>query len=337
MQYQDTDQKIVYNCIQFEIWVEIFNLSVQGVTVVKKAQTFTNIRHTCKMFFGIAHDHLEHWGALKRDLIKYIKRQSHWWDVNLFQKVLQYLGTFESRISCPVIVANLCGFIRNAPKTDLVDFYIPNETELQRPPHHDDYCAYDSLLQTVIIGDTGTGKSCLVLRFADEMYTDRCITTIGYDFKTKYVQRNDKTYKLQIWDTTDQEQFKTVGGFNHLRGAHCIVICFDVTNFFSFNNVSRWLRLANCVHCTVLLVGCKCDLRGKNIGLDVPKSMIREFCNEFNLVYFETSSKYTINVSKVFLNAIKSYLVEPEEEKQSVEVGDIGVDTPQQNGYCAVM
>merc|ERR1719384_1662716 len=64
------------------------------------------------------------------------------------------------------------------------------------------------LLRVILIGDSGVGKSCLLLRFADDTYTDSFICTIGVDFKIKTFDMNDKIVKLQIWDTAGPERFK---------------------------------------------------------------------------------------------------------------------------------
>lgn len=66
---------------------------------------------------------------------------------------------------------------------------------------------YDHLFKLVLIGDSGVGKSCLLLRFADDQFTDSYITTIGVDFRFKTIPVNGKTIKLQIWDTAGQERY----------------------------------------------------------------------------------------------------------------------------------
>ncbi|KAF8404299.1 hypothetical protein HHK36_009182 [Tetracentron sinense] len=120
----------------------------------------------------------------------------------------------------------------------------------------------DYLFKLLIIGDSSVGKSCLLLRFADDSYVDSYISTIGVDFKIRTVELDGKTIKLQIWDTAGQERFRTITS-SYYRGAHGIIIVYDVTEMESFNNVKQWLneidRYANDSVCK-LLVGNKCDL-----------------------------------------------------------------------------
>merc|ERR1712226_1673506 len=120
---------------------------------------------------------------------------------------------------------------------------------------------YDYLFKLLLIGDSGVGKSCLLLRFADDSYLDSYISTIGVDFKIRTVEQDGKTIKLQIWDTAGQERFRTITS-SYYRGAHGIIIVYDVTDQETFNNVRTWIteieKYSSAGVCKIL-VGNKCD------------------------------------------------------------------------------
>ncbi|KAG5539983.1 hypothetical protein RHGRI_020274 [Rhododendron griersonianum] len=101
----------------------------------------------------------------------------------------------------------------------------------------------DYLFKLLLIGDSGVGKSCLLLRFADDSYLESYISTIGVDFKIRTVEQDGKTIKLQI-------------------------VVYDVTDQESFNNVKQWLneidRYAS-ESVNKLLVGNKCDLTSQKV------------------------------------------------------------------------
>ena len=99
---------------------------------------------------------------------------------------------------------------------------------------------YDDLFKLVIIGDSGVGKSCLLLRFADDTFTENYYSTIGVDFRFKCLEIGERKCKLQIWDTAGQERFKTVTSA-YYRGADGIIIVFDQTDKESFINIQNWI------------------------------------------------------------------------------------------------
>eukprot|EP00923_Selenidium_pygospionis_P034802 GHVN01060536.1.p1 GENE.GHVN01060536.1~~GHVN01060536.1.p1 ORF type:complete len:147 (+),score=14.68 GHVN01060536.1:81-521(+) len=127
---------------------------------------------------------------------------------------------------------------------------------------------YNYLFKLLLIGDSGVGKSCLLLRFADDVYTASFIATIGVDFKIRTIEQDGKIIKLQIWDTAGQERFRTITS-SYYRGAHGIIIVYDVTDRESFNNVKIWMQEIDkyaMESVNKLLVGNKSDLSSKRVS-----------------------------------------------------------------------
>jgi Ras-related protein Rab-1A len=159
---------------------------------------------------------------------------------------------------------------------------------------------YDYLFKLLLIGDSGVGKSCLLLRFADDTYTESYISTIGVDFKIRTIDLDAKTIKLQIWDTAGQERFRTITS-SYYRGAHGIIVVYDTTDLESFNNVKQWLheidRYAS-ENVNKLLVGNKADLTTKRA---VSFEQAKEFADSLGIEFIETSAKSSTNVEKAFM------------------------------------
>ncbi|KAJ6686026.1 RAS-RELATED PROTEIN RABD2A-LIKE [Salix purpurea] len=158
----------------------------------------------------------------------------------------------------------------------------------------DENFALDYLFKLLLIGDSGVGKSCLLLRFADDSYIESYISTIGVDFV------NGKTIKLQIWDTAGQERFRTITS-SYYRGAHGIIVVYDVTDQESFNNVKQWLneidRYAS-DNVNKLLVGNKSDLTANKV---VSYETAKAFADEIGIPFMETSAKDATNVEQAFM------------------------------------
>ncbi|OWF43537.1 ras-related protein Rab-1A [Mizuhopecten yessoensis] len=159
---------------------------------------------------------------------------------------------------------------------------------------------YDYLFKLLLIGDSGVGKSCLLLRFADDTYTESYISTIGVDFKIRTIELDGKTIKLQIWDTAGQERFRTITS-SYYRGAHGIIVVYDVTDQESFNNVKQWLheidRYAS-ENVNKLLVGNKSDLETKKV---VDYTTAKEYADQLRIPFLETSAKNATNVEQAFM------------------------------------
>lgn len=158
---------------------------------------------------------------------------------------------------------------------------------------------YDHLFKLLIIGDSGVGKSCLLLRFADNVFSTSHITTIGVDFKIRTVECDGEKVKLQIWDTAGQERFRTITS-TYYRGTHGVIVVYDVTKGDTFANVKRWLHEIdqNCDHISRVLVGNKNDDPSAKVVLTEDAT---RFADQMGIQLFETSAKDNINVDEMFL------------------------------------
>jgi len=159
---------------------------------------------------------------------------------------------------------------------------------------------YAYLFKLLLIGDSGVGKTSLLLRFADDKFLDSFITTIGVDFKIRKLDVDGKPVKLQIWDTAGQEKFRTITS-SYYRGAHGIIVVYDVTSRESFSHVKGWLsdidRYAQGnIKVQKMLVGNKSDLTNR----EVPFKEAKAFADSIGIPFIETSAKMSDNVMEAF-------------------------------------
>lgn len=200
---------------------------------------------------------------------------------------------------------------------------------------------YDYLFKLLLIGDSGVGKSCLLLRFADDTYTESYISTIGVDFKIRTIELEGKTVKLQIWDTAGQERFRTITS-SYYRGAHGIIVVYDVTDGDTYSNVKQWLQEIDryaCEGVNKLLVGNKSDLTNKKV---IDYTVAKEFAEGLQIPFLETSAKNATNVEQAFLTMAKQIkdrmgtnnVSATQGNKTTVKVGGGTSVAPQPSGGC---
>lgn len=159
---------------------------------------------------------------------------------------------------------------------------------------------YDYLFKILIIGDSGVGKSALLVRYCDDTFNDTFISTIGVDFKIKTIEVDGKNIKLQIWDTAGQERFRTITS-SYYRGSHGVILVYAVTDRASFSNVEKWVSEVDKYATTnvkKLLVGTKSDLANQRV---VPTEEGEATAAKLKVPFIETSAKTSSNVEEAFL------------------------------------
>lgn len=179
-------------------------------------------------------------------------------------------------------------------------------------------------MTVVLIGDSGVGKSNLLLRFTKNDFLLDSKSTIGVEFATRTLKVSGKTIKAQIWDTAGQERYRAITSA-YYRGAVGALLVYDITKKSTFDNTERWLtelREHADSDIVILLVGNKCDLRhiravSTEEGAAFAGTMIYmkwDFINilsleKHGLFFIETSALDATNVDKAFETILEGKMI----------------------------
>ena len=161
------------------------------------------------------------------------------------------------------------------------------------------------LYKILLLGDSSVGKTCFLLRYTENTFQEIHMSTIGLDYKLKNVQLDDgKMVKIQIWDTAGQDRFRSITR-NYYKGAHGIILIYDVTSRKTFENVRNWLTQIKeevTDKVTIILIGNKIDnVEGRKVTTEEGQNMAKEY----GLNFFETSAKSGINIDSAFNEMVK--------------------------------
>ncbi|KAL7713406.1 Rab family GTPase [Entamoeba marina] len=151
----------------------------------------------------------------------------------------------------------------------------------------------------VLIGESGVGKSNLLLRFTRNEFDSEKRSTIGVEFATRSIQHENKVIRAQIWDTAGQERYRAITNA-YYRGAVGALVVYDITKENTFKSIERWLsELKDNADpkIVIMIIGNKADLSQTR---EIEEATAKEFCQNQNLFFFETSALDGSNVETAF-------------------------------------
>ncbi|XP_062844202.1 ras-related protein Rab-18-B [Trichomycterus rosablanca] len=199
-------------------------------------------------------------------------------------------------------------------------------------------------LKILIIGESGVGKSSLLLRFTDDTFDPELAATIGVDFKVKTIAVDGNRAKLAIWDTAGQERFRTLTP-SYYRGAQGVILVYDVTKRDSFTKLENWLSELE-TYCTrndlvKMLVGNKIDKENH----EVERSEGLKFARKHSMLFIEASAKTRDGVQCAFEELVEKILQTPGLWESSAQNQGVQLREQQLNeqghgacgGYCSLL
>jgi small GTP-binding protein len=165
----------------------------------------------------------------------------------------------------------------------------------------------DYTFKFIIVGNAYVGKSNISYRFINGTFCEKYHATVGLDFAYKTLKIDDKSYKIQIWDTAGQECFKSIAR-GYYKNSVCALIVYDITKLDSFNNVITWVE--ECKRngpstITMVLVGNKIDLEDKRV---VSYEEGKDFAERNNMLFYETSALNGKNIDKLFKETLEKII-----------------------------
>lgn len=205
--------------------------------------------------------------------------------------------------------------------------------------------SHDHSFKLLMVGDSGVGKSSILLRFADDQFDPSMGATIGIDFKQKTLAVNHRgkalKLSLKIWDTAGQERFRTLTS-SYYRGAHGVILVYSINDLESFKNIDAWLREVDQFktfdEVAKLMVGNKSDLEADRT---VPKEDARGSAQEHGMLWIECSAKTQEGIQQAFCELsckildTQSLVDTGRSARPGVQLGDERQpDAGARGGYC---
>ncbi|XP_014777795.1 ras-related protein Rab-18A isoform X1 [Octopus bimaculoides] len=205
-------------------------------------------------------------------------------------------------------------------------------------------------LKILIIGESGVGKSSLLLRFTDDTFDPEQASTIGVDFKVKTLAVDGNKAKLAIWDTAGQERFRTLTP-SYYRGAQGVILVYDVCSKQSFSKLDAWLNeletFATKHDLVKMLVGNKIDKYVDSNGMstaerrEVSKEEGLKFARKHHMLFIEASAKTREGVQCAFEELVEKIIQTPglwETDRQGLRLTNGATEGSYSacSGYCVI-
>ena len=193
----------------------------------------------------------------------------------------------------------------------------------------------------LLIGDSCVGKTSIISRYANGIFKEEYISTVGFEHYSKDEIINNQNVTVKLWDTAGQERFKSLTS-NFFKNAEGVALVYDVTQSETFDNLKDWIEqiknnLGNDIKIPVIIIGNKIDLDDER---DVKKEDAANFSKEKGYKYFETSCKTGEGVDDSIRNLVKLILERKEneeegkEERNSVQLQENKGNNQKKKGCC---
>ena len=179
---------------------------------------------------------------------------------------------------------------------------------------------YDLMFKILLLGDSGVGKSSLLLRYTKNEFISDMRSTIGVEFALKYITIDNYQLKIQIWDTAGMERYRSITNA-YYKGAKGVIVLYDICRKKSFENVDKWIddfKSKADDDAVIILIGNKSDLDDKR---EVSKEEGESKAQMNKFAFMETSAKDNNNVQKGF-ETLFGEIVKIYKNKNNIDLND---------------
>ena len=164
-------------------------------------------------------------------------------------------------------------------------------------------------VKVVLLGESGVGKSCIILRYINGIFSSTHSSTILSTFSSKKIKFDENTLiTLNIWDTAGQEKFRAITKINY-QDAAVIILVFDLTNKISFNVIKDYwypqVKENAPENVILVLVAAKCDLEDR---YEVDLNEAENYAKEIDAIFKKTSALDNIGINELFQEIGKKIL-----------------------------
>ena len=183
---------------------------------------------------------------------------------------------------------------------------------------------FDYLLKFIIIGDSSVGKSNIVSKFKDNTFDEKTHPSIGVQFIIRNIEIDNTIFRIQLWDTAGQENFRSMTKI-YYKNSSCAFVVYDITERETFNNLEIWINECKKVAPETIifvLIGNKSDLKDNR---EVSYEEGENFAENNNMLFFETSAKNGDNIEKIFEESVKLINKNINEGKYNLEDDACGI------------
>eukprot|EP00045_Choanoeca_perplexa_P002121 m.23076 g.23076 ORF g.23076 m.23076 type:complete len:201 (+) comp11331_c0_seq1:102-704(+) len=199
--------------------------------------------------------------------------------------------------------------------------------------------ASSNQFKIVLLGEGSVGKTSLVLRYCQDKFVDKHITTLQASFLKKRLNLQQKRVELSIWDTAGQERFHALGPI-YYRDSNGAVLVYDITDQDSFQKVKTWVKelkkmLGNDI--ALVICGNKIDLEKSRT---VDHAAAEAYASSVGALHFNTSAKHNKGVEEMFRELAKKMLASTgsgasrSSSRRTVVVSDAAPQPASSGGCC---